>query len=106
MIVDPYLRAIVEKSGRREITSSMVAQAEKERNEAKKASEIEYWKLLIPISEERRQQMALQQGYFLQGIASQQYHSQGGLAELASASIGGALSGIIGYIGRCPYCGK
>ena len=99
MIVDPYLRAIVEKSGRREITSSMVARAEKERNEAN-------LKLLIPMSEERRQQMALQQGYFLQGIASQQYHSQGGLAELASAGLGGALGGIIGYIGRCPYCGK
>jgi len=94
MIVDPYLRAIVEKSGRREITSSMVARAEKVRKEVEREAEIEYWKLLIPISEEERQQ-----GWYLHGGRAAQ-------AELASAIIGGALSGIIEHIGRCPYCGK
>ena len=58
MIVDPYLRAIVEKSGRREITSSMVARAEKER-------EKDRGNILCRLAERQREalqsQMALQQ---------------------------------------------
>jgi len=91
MIKDPYLRKIVEQSGKREITTAMVVQAEKE-----KADFYYTWEPGTPekYREALAEQMAAQQnmGPFFQGIAAQGFS--------------GPAGAIFGYYSRCPYCGR
>ena len=92
MIKDPYLRKIVEQSGRREITTAMLVQAEKE-----KADFYYTWELATPekYREALAEQMAAQQSMssFAYGLGSQ----------AAGGACGGA---VFGYYSRCPYCGR
>ena len=87
MIKDTYLREIVEKWGRREITTSMVVEAEK----VKYGSD-EY------------------QNYLTQLYAAQQsQYPHGYLWMYGGGSLLGSLGSIGSFLvntGRCPYCGR
>jgi len=94
MIKNSYLRKIVEKSGRREITSSMVERAEEDRRQS-------YYQLYSQDLNYQNQLMAAQQSSY--GNSCGQYFGQ---------SLLDCLGGI-GSIGTrcippkyCPYCGR
>ena len=88
MIVDLYLKKIVEESGRREITSSMV-------RDARKAKRDDFYSTIVPFQNQglrQEQRMAIQQR-----LCRYDY-GLGGLGSL--------LGGALGYNQRCSYCGK
>lgn len=109
MITNPFLRKIVKESGRCEITTSMIVEAEKAERE------VELKKFPFPQAEEYYRALGAQLSPILQQLS--QFPSQ---ESLSCQAYGGGLVGAqqcginFGYLGigaplfsgRCPYCGK
>ena len=101
MIVDSYLRKVVDDSGRREITSSMVRDARKAKRDSFYSSyERQYFAQMAAYQTKelsREQYMAMQQA---QG--SHAYALCGQMGGIGSALLGGMVYGQ----SMCPCCGK
>lgn len=99
MVTNPYLRRIVKESGRREITTSMIVEAEKVEWEAGLGA---YTGMLKALSGAPQNMALLQQQSM--GMAAAQSGQYLGTGLMSQLGVGAALSSL--FTARCPYCGK